>query len=463
MDYDIFISYSRADSEVASRIYEALTNAGFSVFFDRTSITSEEFPLAIANGILNAKIVLFLASQNSVTARYAAREIVFANEKKARNALIVYKIAPCNFPPDIELLLSSLNQRDSAYDSIAVLIDDCSQLLAEGEISNLPKVSKSQESDPDFINLLDHFQNQDYFGVISAEIKTGNWRENWNHHLLLMKAYVMVGDRGNYTILLNQYLSSHILYFPSFYTIVGQVWDMIKMGFYEETEALYSFASKIEITPEESLCLKVNYNHILALEGKIQAAINNFRDLMNNLNRQERKKLIGKDFDTLRWIGNYDLINVKLEAISNYLGFVPQKIYTDRVSKSSLSGYIEILEGHPWHCTEGDYTITLAYKAINGVGNIIYYITKNLNPYSHGIFGLLPWNNESPRIITSKIHCQYRLAAVNQHLIIEEFNPLSEEISVGEILNIDKKHLKVKIIYNGNEKDKGRIRKYKNL
>ena len=145
--YDVFLSYSRKDAVVANQIYEALCNGGLYVFFDRQSIRAESFPACIAQGIKDSKVVLFLASQNSVSANYAPDELVFAKNHKPRNAIIIYHIDSYGFPDDIELLFASLNQRDIASDSIEVILDDIKHLLAEGEISRTPRVTKSTSVD----------------------------------------------------------------------------------------------------------------------------------------------------------------------------------------------------------------------------------------------------------------------------------------------------------------------------
>lgn len=149
-DYDIFLSYSRADSEIVVKIYEELIQAGFSVFFDRNSIGSDEFPKVIAEGILSAKIFLFIASVNSIYSNYAPDEIIFAKGHKARNSIIVYRIDDSIFPPDIELLFSSLNHRNASVDSIKTIIDDCNKLLSQKLISSTPKVNQSNDG---FLNI----------------------------------------------------------------------------------------------------------------------------------------------------------------------------------------------------------------------------------------------------------------------------------------------------------------------
>ena len=48
MKYDVFISYSRKDKDIADKIYACLTHAGFSCFMDRKGISGgADFPAVL--------------------------------------------------------------------------------------------------------------------------------------------------------------------------------------------------------------------------------------------------------------------------------------------------------------------------------------------------------------------------------------------------------------------------------
>ena len=58
--HDIFISYSRKDSEAVGRFVEKLTEEGYSVWIDKDGIESgDQFKLIIVKAIEDSKIVLF--------------------------------------------------------------------------------------------------------------------------------------------------------------------------------------------------------------------------------------------------------------------------------------------------------------------------------------------------------------------------------------------------------------------
>lgn len=60
MKYDIFISYSRKDFKVVSKIAQKVSDAGYSVWMDVDGIESgDEFKSKIAFAIKNSKLFLF--------------------------------------------------------------------------------------------------------------------------------------------------------------------------------------------------------------------------------------------------------------------------------------------------------------------------------------------------------------------------------------------------------------------
>lgn len=461
--FDVFISYSRADDRIADYIFRALSEIGLKVFYDKSSISSESFPKRLSEGILCSKVLLFLASANSVSANYAPDELVFAKNNKPRNSIIVYRIDSCRFPSDIELLLSSLNHRDSSSDSIHVIIDDIYQILAKGEISNFPKVSKSTDEDENFKKLYNSFLSFDFYSIVFNEIKNRYWEYNWNHHLLLMKTYEIVGDRHNYSILLKNYQNSGIYYYPKFYGLIPQIWDMIKMGFSSETHShIKNIASQI-VTREDKICSDVNYSHILLLAGHSQDAINYYVDISKRLTKSELYQYLLKDFDTIKWTGFNSLSESKFKVVSSSLGYSGRNILTSISGHNLCKEYENLLVSKRWHYREQRTHIVLAFKIFNGSGNTIYYFEERDKNILGRLFNVLPYGLDETNTIlrNGKAFCQYRLSIVKGCLILEEYNPLTEQISIGEIVKLNAKELHIKVLDNGNISSRGEIRKFK--
>lgn len=460
--YDVFISYSRIDTSIALDIYNGLKGKGLNVFFDKYAICSESFPLKIAQGIKESRIILFIASHNSVTAKYAPDEVVFAKNNKPRNAIIVYRIDTCCFPDDIELLFSSLNQRSITSDPIETLFDDILHLLAQGEISKMPRMSKNTNIDNSLEKIFYAFCNQDFYLVVQQEIANGFWKENWNHHLLLMKAYEIIGDRRNYGVLLNLYQTSGIVFFPTFYGFISQLWDMLKFGYVEEARKHLKMFSGKKLTKVDEICYEVNSTHIELFSGKCQEALNRYMELLRHLNNQERYLYLLKDFNTLIWLGYNQFYNKIMFEVCCHIGYNIRFCFTTLEGHMRCKGYEKLLLANKWHWREGRIHMVLSFRNFNDYGNTIYNFIEYDRSILGRLFNVLPFGlDESNKISnTGRAFCQYRLTMVDKKLIIEEFNPITEEIFCGQIVCLNRKELHIKILENGNGYMKGKIRKF---
>lgn len=138
MNYDIFISYSRKDTEIANRICKAFDQAGITYFIDRQGIGGGmEFPTVLAEAILNCKLMLFLASKNSYNSKFTNSEVTFAFNKKSAGSIIPYIIDDSTLPPSLEFTFSSINIRTIQEHPIeTTLINDICLLLNKKVISN---------------------------------------------------------------------------------------------------------------------------------------------------------------------------------------------------------------------------------------------------------------------------------------------------------------------------------------
>ena len=131
MAYDVFISYSRKDTEVAERICEVFDKVGISYFIDRQGIGGGlEFPLVLAENIVSSKLFLFLASENSYNSKFTRNEIVFAFNKKEKNSILPYIIDNSSLPLDLEFVFAGVNWRNINDHSIEkTLVSDILKLL----------------------------------------------------------------------------------------------------------------------------------------------------------------------------------------------------------------------------------------------------------------------------------------------------------------------------------------------
>ena len=148
MNYEVFISYSRKDSDVAKRICNAFDSAGISYFIDKQGIGGGfEFPVVLAEAIIECKVVLFLASKNSYDSKFTNAELTFAFNEKPKNSVLPYIIDGSTMPPALRFVFSSINWRTIESHPIEpTLVDDILKLLGRTRGVATPTIiDKSRE------------------------------------------------------------------------------------------------------------------------------------------------------------------------------------------------------------------------------------------------------------------------------------------------------------------------------
>ncbi len=89
---DVFISYSRSDSEFARRLNDALQIQGKTTWFDQESIASgTDFQKEIYQGIATADNFLFVLSPRAVQSPYCADEVAYAASLNKRFVTLLYQ------------------------------------------------------------------------------------------------------------------------------------------------------------------------------------------------------------------------------------------------------------------------------------------------------------------------------------------------------------------------------------
>jgi WD40 repeat protein len=89
---EVFISYSRTDSDLARKINDALQFQGKTTWFDQESIAAgTDFKQEIYRGIENSDNFLFIISPHSVNSPYCGDEVEYAQQLNKRVVTILYR------------------------------------------------------------------------------------------------------------------------------------------------------------------------------------------------------------------------------------------------------------------------------------------------------------------------------------------------------------------------------------
>jgi CHASE2 domain-containing sensor protein len=92
---DVFIAYSRVDSDFARKLNDALQIQGKMTWFDQESIASgADFQQEICRGIESSNNFLFIISPSSVNSPYCADEVEYARKLNKRIVTVLHRTVP---------------------------------------------------------------------------------------------------------------------------------------------------------------------------------------------------------------------------------------------------------------------------------------------------------------------------------------------------------------------------------
>ena len=133
--YDVFISYSWNDVDIAKEIYEAIIDAGLKCCFDKETFHGgADFPKVTAANICNSDVFLYLGSKSSFSSGWAPDEVAFAKSRKKREKLLYYAIDNNTMPDWMDLAFAASNRRNIYEHSFkSVLIEDIRKMLGDSD------------------------------------------------------------------------------------------------------------------------------------------------------------------------------------------------------------------------------------------------------------------------------------------------------------------------------------------
>lgn len=108
--YDVFISYSRKDSEIVDEICAELKRLNLTIFVDREIVSDHRrFAETITDNIINSSIYLCIVGNNWNCSKFTHSELTYAINHKDSNHILVYVIDEGLLQMDLRLMLCDLN------------------------------------------------------------------------------------------------------------------------------------------------------------------------------------------------------------------------------------------------------------------------------------------------------------------------------------------------------------------
>lgn len=186
MNYDVFISYSRKDREIAEKVCAVLNRFKkyytFEYFIDRSEIKArDEYLKRISKAISQSRTVLFIASQNAYKSDFCAKELLFADKRGIH--IIQYRIDESEPPMDLDMLLGTHQYRESKTtpiedvvrevlsDSLSSDIQSIAEIEAKNDLENKQKQALYEQELRDSINALENRKIEIKTEILSCQQK----------------------------------------------------------------------------------------------------------------------------------------------------------------------------------------------------------------------------------------------------------------------------------------------------
>src|SRR5665213_2889593 len=107
MTADVFISYSREDKDRVTELASKLREAGVSLWIDQGGIDGAAmWAEEIVNALDNAKVLLLMITERSVTSHNVVKEVTLASERKGH--ILPIHLEPTRIPASLKYPLAGI-------------------------------------------------------------------------------------------------------------------------------------------------------------------------------------------------------------------------------------------------------------------------------------------------------------------------------------------------------------------
>lgn len=332
---EVFISYAHVDYDFALKIRKSLNCLSLRCWMDDWRLgAGSDWRTAIGKGLMNAKIVIFIASNNSVISDWCLKELYLAKELQRKVIIVKQNDFSDNIPIlDIHMatLLNSKSKDIFDFSKIDWLkFDDDLQIqISYNDVLN--KLARRTNGLLEYFHTSDKFLIQNSNNNVQEKLSKKKFKNSNRHHHIAM-------DNSYFTknILSKKSLYVYCKFLSSDSTFISWIQSHLK------THRITSFLS-IPDGVDERMFVSNIWVYILVVSSEI---------LKSDVVQQH-----------LKWIeqNNVHLILLYFDADNDYMDLFPKEIFTnDQIQK--LSDLFSFCISDPPWIDQLMYTLNLLRK-----------------------------------------------------------------------------------------------------
>lgn len=276
----------------------------------------------------------------------------------------------------------------------------------------------------------------------------------WDHEILLIKSWMKAGVFDITELYLESYLKeedsvdSPKYISTSYASTHDLIWIAEKLGRFDLAQQLYTLLNEYGEDIDDNIALLMNYGHVLLMNGDIDESMRYYQKCQdvgitadwpqNEIKRQHQsiKTVIANDFALFSWlnVGNESLQHQAAER----LGLSYRKDFLTSPSDSTFTETMHQQLVGTWALRDSSVVIS---------------INETLPFCVYKVF-----DNNKQEVLRLLTNC--RFSNRDGHMYWEELNQDNDNISSGEITDINERSFSVRIIENGIKADINKIRTY---
>ena len=144
---EIFISYSRRDSQFVDSLMRQIEQNDLDIWMDREDIRGgDSFRAAISQAIRNCPLLIVVLSPDSIASKYVTQEVTVADQNDKPIIPVLYR--QCQIPPEMELQLAGIHLVDFSIQPFNTALNQLLQALRSGRgVQTRPPSSQTERRD----------------------------------------------------------------------------------------------------------------------------------------------------------------------------------------------------------------------------------------------------------------------------------------------------------------------------